>query len=99
MQIVWDSRGIGGFLPTNELGYLTDRTLGWSADNVRGMVEVTDERQVRITVVEEFSPSLVLHTLSAGIGSGPHQGEDEDAVEASLLRPLAEYAAVAGGSF
>ena len=30
---------------------------------------MTDERHVRITVVDEFSSSLVLHTLSAGIGS------------------------------
>ena len=36
-----------------------------------------------------------------GINTGPHQSDvaDEDADEPSLLRPLAEYAAVAGGSF
>ena len=43
--------------------------LGWNADNVGDLVEVVDERHVRITVVEEFSPGLVLHALSAGIGS------------------------------
>ncbi|MDE0024025.1 MAG: ABC transporter substrate-binding protein [Spirochaetaceae bacterium] len=42
---------------------------GWSADNVGGLVEVVDEHHVRITVVEEFSPGLVLHALSAGVGS------------------------------
>lgn len=40
--------------------------LGWNADNV---VEVAGERHVRITVVALFSPGLVLHALSAGIGS------------------------------
>ena len=36
-----------------------------------------------------------------GINPGPVQVdvEDEDAAEPSLLRPLAEYAAAAGGSF
>ena len=42
---------------------------GWNADNVGEMVKVVDERHVDITVVEEFSPGLVLHALSAGIGS------------------------------
>ena len=42
---------------------------GWHADNVGDLVEVIDERHVRITTVEEFSPGLVLHALSAGIGS------------------------------
>ena len=42
---------------------------GWNADNVGELVEVVDERRLRITVVEEFSPGLVLHALSAGIGS------------------------------
>ena len=43
--------------------------LGWNQGNVGDLVEVADERHVRITVVEEFSPGLVLHALSAGIGS------------------------------
>ena len=30
---------------------------------------VVDERHVRLTIVEQFSPGLVLHALSAGIGS------------------------------
>ena len=42
---------------------------GWHADNVGELVEVVDGRHVRITVVEEFSPGLVLHALSAGVGS------------------------------
>ena len=42
---------------------------GWHADNVGDLVEVVDERHVRITIVEGFSPRLVLHALSAGIGS------------------------------
>ena len=43
--------------------------LGWNADNVGELVEAVDERHVRINIVEEFSPGLVLHALSAGIGS------------------------------
>ena len=42
---------------------------GWNADNVEDLVEVVDDRHVRITIVEEFSPGLVLNALSAGIGS------------------------------
>ena len=30
---------------------------------------MVDERHDRLTIVEEFSPGLVLHALSAGIGS------------------------------
>ena len=42
---------------------------GWTADNVGGLIEVVDERRVRLTIVEPFSPGLVLHVLSAGLGS------------------------------
>ena len=42
---------------------------GWNARNVGGLVETVDGRHVRITVAEEFSPGLVLHALSAGVGS------------------------------
>ena len=42
---------------------------GWRADNVGELVEVVDERHLRITIVEQFSPGLVLHALSAGIGA------------------------------
>ncbi|MCY4484909.1 MAG: ABC transporter substrate-binding protein [Spirochaetaceae bacterium] len=42
---------------------------GWHADNVHELVEVVDECHVRITIVEEFSPGLVLHALSAGVAS------------------------------
>ena len=42
---------------------------GWNADNVAEMVEVVDERHVRLTILEDFSPGLVLHALSAGIGA------------------------------
>ena len=42
---------------------------GWNADNVGDLVEVVDERHVRLHILEEFSPGLVLHALSAGIGS------------------------------
>ena len=42
---------------------------GWNADNVGNLVEVVDEREVRLTIVEQFSPGLVLHALSAGVGS------------------------------
>ena len=37
--------------------------------SVGELVEAVDERHVRINIVEEFSPGLVLHALSAGIGS------------------------------
>ena len=42
---------------------------GWHADNVGELVEVIDERHVRLHILEDFSPGLVLHALSAGIGS------------------------------
>ena len=42
---------------------------GWHADNVGDLVEVVDERHVRLHVLEESSPGLILHALSAGIGS------------------------------
>ena len=42
---------------------------GWHADNVRDLVEVIDERHVRLRILEDSSPRLVLHALSAGIGS------------------------------
>ena len=42
---------------------------GWNADNVDDLVEVVDDRHVSVTIVEEFSPSLVLNALSAGIAS------------------------------
>ena len=42
---------------------------GWNQDNVGELVEVVDRHHVRITIGEEFSPGLVLHALSAGIGS------------------------------
>ena len=43
--------------------------LGWNEDNVEELIEVVDGRHVRLTVVEGFSPVLVLNTLSAGIAS------------------------------
>ena len=43
--------------------------LGWNADNVEERVEVVDERHVRVTIVEEFSPGLVMNVLSAGVAS------------------------------
>ncbi len=42
---------------------------GWNADTVDDLVEVVDDRHVRITILEEFSPVLVLNTMSAGIAS------------------------------
>ena len=42
---------------------------GWHADNVRDLVEVIDERHLRLHILEDSSPGLVLHALSAGIGS------------------------------
>ena len=42
---------------------------GWNADNVEDLIEVIDDRHVRVTIVEEFSPVLVLNALSAGVAS------------------------------
>ena len=42
---------------------------GWNLDNVAELVEVVDDRHVQLTIVEEFSPVLVLNALSAGIAS------------------------------
>ena len=42
---------------------------GWNADNVEDRVEVVDPRSVRLTIVEDFSPGLVMNVLSAGVGS------------------------------
>ena len=42
---------------------------GWNADNAGESIEVVDDRHVRITIAEGFSPGLVLNALSAGVGS------------------------------
>ncbi len=42
---------------------------GWTADNVDELVKVVDDEHVSVTIVEEYSPVLVLNALSAGIGS------------------------------
>ena len=42
---------------------------GWNADNVGELIEAVDDRRVSLTLVEPFSPRLVLHVLSAGLGS------------------------------
>lgn len=43
--------------------------LGWNADNVEDLVRVVDHRGVSVTILEDFSPGLVLNVLSAGVGS------------------------------
>ncbi len=42
---------------------------GWSADNVDDLIKVIDDKNFSITIVEDFSPGLVLNALSAGVGS------------------------------
>jgi len=42
---------------------------GWNKDNVDDLVKVVGDNKVRVTIVEEFSPVLVLNALSAGIAS------------------------------
>ena len=42
---------------------------GWSADNVDELIQVIDDQNFSITIVEDFSPGLVLNALSAGVGS------------------------------
>src|SRR5262245_23677325 len=43
--------------------------LGWSPENVEGMVKVVDDQTVELTIGEDFAPSFVLNCLSAGVGS------------------------------
>ena len=42
---------------------------GWNADNVGALIEVVDDRHLRITIAAGFSPGLVLNALSAGVAS------------------------------
>ncbi len=42
---------------------------GWTKDNVRDLVKATDPSTVTLTITEDFSPTLVLNCLSAGVGS------------------------------
>ena len=42
---------------------------GWNESNVDDLIEIVDDRHVRVTIVEDFSPVLVLNALSAGIAS------------------------------
>jgi len=42
---------------------------GWNADNVDDLIKVIDDQHVSLTIVEDFSPGLVLNALSAGVGS------------------------------
>ncbi len=42
---------------------------GWNAENVDDLIKVVDDRHVSVTIVEAFSPGLVLNALSAGIAS------------------------------
>jgi len=43
--------------------------LGWTKDNVKDLVKATDKDTVTLTITEDFGPSFVLNTLSAGVGS------------------------------
>jgi peptide/nickel transport system substrate-binding protein len=43
--------------------------LGWTKDNVKDLVKAADEATATLTITEDFSPSFVLNTLSAGVGS------------------------------
>ncbi len=43
--------------------------LGWDAGNVDQLIRAIDDRLVSITITEDFSPGLVLNTLSAGVAS------------------------------
>ncbi len=42
---------------------------GWKPDNVDDLVKVVDDERVSVTIVEDFSPGLVLNALSAGVAS------------------------------
>ena len=43
--------------------------LGWTADNVDGLVKAVDELTAELTITEDFAPTFVLNCLSAGVGS------------------------------
>jgi peptide/nickel transport system substrate-binding protein len=43
--------------------------LGWTKDNVDGLVKAVDDGTLQITITEDFSPSLVLSLMSSVVGS------------------------------
>ena len=43
--------------------------LGWTKDNVDGLVKALDETTLQFTITEDFSPSLVLSLMSSVVGS------------------------------
>ena len=43
--------------------------LGWTKDNVDGLVKVIDDSTFELTITEDFSPSLVLSLLSSSVAS------------------------------
>ena len=43
--------------------------LGWTKDNVDGLVKAVDETTLQFTITEDFSPSLVLSLMSSVVGS------------------------------
>ncbi len=49
-------------------GFLLSQ-LGWTKDNVAGMVRALDASTLQLTVPEKFAPSLVLSLLSSIVGS------------------------------
>jgi peptide/nickel transport system substrate-binding protein len=58
---------------------------GWSADNVDDLIKVIDDQNFSITIVEDFSPGLVLNALSAGVGSVVDQKlVEENAVDGDM---------------
>ena len=54
---------------------------GWNAENVDELIKVADDKTFSITIVEDFSPGLVLNALSAGVGSVV----DQKTVEANAV--------------
>ncbi len=43
--------------------------LGWTKDNVKDLVKALDAETAQLTITEDFAPTFVLNTLSAGVGS------------------------------
>src|SRR5438552_4201366 len=43
--------------------------LGWTKDNVDGLVKAVDDSTLQITITEDFLPSLVLSLMSSVVGS------------------------------
>lgn len=65
-DVVWSLRRV---VKLNKTPAFIITQLGWTADNVDGLIKTLDGRRFSVTITEDFSPVLVLNALSAGIAS------------------------------